>query len=100
INYYLKSAAAGPVTLEILGADGKSVRKYSSTDEVFTPDPATITVTTYWFRPLHALPATAGMHRFTWDLHYQSIDTPSPSGRARLGGPNLPIAAIGRNTVP
>jgi hypothetical protein len=101
INYYLKSAAAGPVTLEISGADGKPVRKYSSTDEVFTPDSSTITVPPYWFRPLHALPATAGMHRFTWDLHYQPIDSASSSGRgARLGGPNLPIAAIGRNTVP
>ena len=32
INYYLKSAASGPVTLEILGGDGKLVRRYSSTD--------------------------------------------------------------------
>jgi len=101
INYYLKSAASGPVTLEIVGADGKPVRKYSSTDEVFTPDPATITVPPYWFRPLHALPATAGMHRVTWDLHYQPIAASTGSGQgARLGGPNLPIAAIGRNTVP
>src|SRR4030095_13873439 len=100
INYYVKSAAAGPVTLEIFGADGKPVRTYSSTDEVFTPDSATITVPPYWFRPLHALPATAGMHRFTWDLHYQPIDSASGSGRgARLGGPNLPISRIGRNTV-
>ena len=86
INYYLKSAASGPVTLEILGADGKLGRKYSSTDEVFTPDPATITVPPYWFRPLHALPATAGMHRFTWDLHYQPLDAldaaASAAGRA------------------
>ena len=32
INYYLKSAAAGPVTLEILRQDGRLVRRYSSTD--------------------------------------------------------------------
>ena len=41
IDYYLKSAASGPVTLEIVGSDGKLVRRYSSADEVFTPDPAT-----------------------------------------------------------
>jgi hypothetical protein len=35
------------------------------------------------------------MHRFTWDLHYQPLD-----GGGRLGGPNLPIAAIAHNTVP
>jgi photosystem II stability/assembly factor-like uncharacterized protein len=94
INYYLKSAAAGPVTLEILGGDGKLVRRYSSTDEAFKPDPATINIPLYWFRPLTPLSAAAGMHRFTWDMHYQPLD-----GGGRLGGPTLPIAAIGRNTV-
>ncbi len=95
INYYLKSAASGPVTLEIVGSDGKLVRRYSSTDEAFKPNPATITVPLYWFRPLAALSAAPGMHRFTWDMHYQPLD-----GSGRLGGPNLPIAAIGHNTVP
>ena len=102
INYYLKSAATGPVTLEILGGDGKLVRRYSSTDEVFKPDPATINIPLYWFRPLAALSAAAGMHRFTWDMHYQPLTDPSTSsGRAGavLGGPNLPIAAIAHNTV-
>ena len=94
IDYYLKSAAAGPVTLEIVGSDGKPVRKYSSTDTVFTPDPATVTIPPYWFRPLAPLSAAAGMHRFTWDVHYQPLD-----GGGRLGGPNLPIAAIGHNTI-
>ena len=35
------------------------------------------------------------MHRFTWDVHYQPID-----GGNRVGGPTLPIAAVGHNTVP
>ena len=101
IDYYLKSAATGPVTLEIIGADGKPVRKYSSTDTVFTPDPATSTLPLHWYRPLAPLSASAGMHRFTWDVHYQ----PLPSVDAEqervymIGGPNLPIAAIGHNTI-
>jgi hypothetical protein len=95
IDYYLTTAASGVVTLEITGADGKLVRRYSSADEVFTPDPATINLPLYWFRPLRALPASAGMHRVTWDLHYQPLD-----GGGRLGGANLPIAAIPYNTVP
>jgi photosystem II stability/assembly factor-like uncharacterized protein len=95
INYYLKSAASGPMTLEIVGADGRLVRRYSSTDEAFTPDPATINVPVYWFRPLAPLSTGAGMHRFTWDMHYQPLD-----GGGRLGGPTLPIAAVGHNTVP
>jgi len=40
------------------------------------------------------------MHRFTWDLHYQPLDALDPAKPARVGGPTLPIAAIGRNTVP
>ncbi len=101
INYYLKSAASGPVTLEIFGGDGKPVRKYSSTDTVFTPDPATVTIPPYWFRTLTPLSAAAGMHRFTWDVHYQPLPS-TDSGQATapmIGGPNLPIAAIGHNTI-
>ncbi|MEO7273029.1 MAG: glycoside hydrolase, partial [Vicinamibacterales bacterium] len=95
INYYLKAAANGPVTLEILGAGGQVLRTYRSTDEVFTPDPATSAIPLYWYRPALTLGTTPGMHRFTWDVHYQPID-----GLNRVGGPTLPIAAIGRNTVP
>jgi hypothetical protein len=47
----------------------------------------------YWYRPLAPLSAAAGMHRFTWDVHYQ------PLGDPRIGGPNLPIAAIAHNTI-
>ena len=94
IDYYLKSAATGPVTLEIL--DGATVlRRYSSDDEVFRPNPATSTVPLYWFREPMILKTTPGMHRFTWDVHYQPVD-----GVNRVGGPTLPIASIGFNTVP
>jgi len=94
IAYYLKSAANGPVTLEISGSDGKPVRKYSSTDQVFTPDPATSALPLYWYRPLSPLSAAAGMHRVTWDVHYQPVD-----GGGHIGGPNLPMQAVGHNTM-
>jgi hypothetical protein len=71
------------------------LRKYSSDDEVFRPDPATATVPLYWYREPMVLATTPGMHRFTWDVHYQPVD-----GTNRVGGPNLPIAAIGHDTVP
>ena len=99
INYYLKSAASGPVTLEIIGADGRLVRRYSSTDEVFKPDPATIAVPPYWFREIAPLSTAPGMHRFTWDMHYQPLDALDAGQPVRIGGPNLPIAAIPQNTV-
>jgi hypothetical protein len=94
IDYYLRSAASGPVTLEVL--DGTTVlRKYSSEDEVFRPSPATSTIPLYWYREPMTLKTAAGMHRFTWDVHYQPVD-----GVNRVGGAGLPIAAIGYNTVP
>jgi hypothetical protein len=94
IDYYLKEAVQGPVTLEIDAADGRLVRRYSSDDPVFRPDPATIPVPLYWYRPPITLSTAAGMHRFTWDVHYQPLDG------NRVGGPNLPISAVPHNTVP
>jgi hypothetical protein len=93
INYTLASAATGPVTLEILDAAGKSVRRYSSTDRTENPDvstaPGTVVLVS---RGADAL-GDAGMHRFLWDVHYQPI----PGGGGRGG---LPIAAVPHDTVP
>jgi photosystem II stability/assembly factor-like uncharacterized protein len=94
IDYYLKSAASGPVTLEVTGSDGKLVRRYSSDDEVFRPDPATSNLPLFWFRPPVTLSTAPGMHRFTWDVHYQ------PLGPNVVGGPNLSSAAVPHNSVP
>jgi photosystem II stability/assembly factor-like uncharacterized protein len=95
INYYLKAAASGPVTLEIYGADNKLVRRYSSADPVTPlPDPAKdAPLPLYWYRQPQGLSAAAGMHRFTWDVHYQ----PLPGAGGGRGG--LPISAVPYNTV-
>ncbi len=95
INYYLKSDANGPVTLEILQQDGKLVRRYSSADVVpQLPDSRTnAPLPLYWYRPPQGLSASAGLHRFTWDVHYQPLGTGG-------GGGGLPIAAVPFNTVP
>ena len=98
VDYCLKSAASGPITLEILGADGKPVRRYASDDPVLRVDPATSSLPLYWFRPPMVLATEPGMHRFTWDLHYQPLAGGGGGGRG--GGANLPIAAVARNTVP
>jgi hypothetical protein len=92
VDYYLGGDAAGPVTLEILDAAGAVVRKYSSSDPVEPVDP-NLPVPTYWVRPSRSLPATAGMHRALWDMHY----TPLPGGGGRGG---LPMTAIVHDTAP
>jgi hypothetical protein len=83
-------ANSGPVTLEILDAAGKLVRRYSSADPVPPIDPM-LAVPLYWARPPRGLSAEPGLHRWLWDMHY----TPLPSSRTEL-----PIAAVPHNTVP
>jgi photosystem II stability/assembly factor-like uncharacterized protein len=89
INYYLKSDAAGPVTLEILDHAGKPVRRFSSEDKPEPVNERELNVPTYWIRPPQILPARAGMQRFVWDLHY-----PAPKAERY----EYPISAIYRDT--
>jgi len=87
INYYLKSAAATPIVLDILDSANKMVARFSSSDK---PDDIEaigkeVNIPTYWIRPSQILSTAAGMQRFVWNLHY-----PAPAGQR----PEYPIAAI------
>ena len=95
INYWLKSAAAGPVTLEVFTRDGRLVRRYSSEDPVFTPFTTSLPVPLYWYKPARALSTAPGLHRFFWDVHYQPLAAAGGGGRGGLG-----ISAIPGNTAP
>ena len=92
INFFLKTEATDSISLEILHENGESVRRYSSADPVFKPDPATASVPLYWYRPALVLQGSPGMHRFVWDMHYQPLDGIGLTEQ-------LPIAAVGYNTV-
>jgi photosystem II stability/assembly factor-like uncharacterized protein len=89
VDYYLASPASA-VTLEILDANGKLVRKYSNSDPSLPPT-ETDSVPVYWIRPPQTLGTGAGLHRYVWDLHY----TPAPGVEA-----SYPIAAVVHNTAP
>jgi hypothetical protein len=82
IDYYLKSASSGPVTIEILDGSQQVVRRYSSADAVRPPDPNTLAVNAVWQQPQQPPSADAGMHRFIWDLR----PTPPAGGRGGRGG--------------
>ncbi|OYU57354.1 MAG: glycoside hydrolase [Chitinophagaceae bacterium BSSC1] len=85
INYHLAQSAS-EVSLEILDATGKSIRKYSSKDKPYAiPD---VNIPLYWIRPQQGLSAAAGAHRFLWDMHYTPIDEPA----------EFPMTAIYQNT--
>jgi len=89
IDYWLPADAGGPVTLEIATRGGASVRRYSSADAPPPYDEKAFNVPLYWARPLRALPASKGMHRFVWDLRY-----PAPGAVQR----DFPISAIPHDT--
>ena len=71
IDYSLPASISGVVNLEILDGSGKLVRHYASTDAPYaTPgELAKQLIPLYWLKMPKALPASAGMHRWVWDLH-------------------------------
>ena len=88
IDYYLKEKPKGIVTLEIINADGKSVRQFTSADKPYNiPD---VNIPLYWIRPQQILSAEAGSHRFLWDMHYAPLDVPA----------HFPMNAIHADTPP
>jgi photosystem II stability/assembly factor-like uncharacterized protein len=91
IDYALPQEATGPVTLEILDGAGKVVRKYASTDapEATMEELSKQLIPLYWLRMPTTLPATPGMHRWVWDLHYT---TPT------AGNYEYPISAVPHDT--
>jgi photosystem II stability/assembly factor-like uncharacterized protein len=90
IDYYLPTAATGPVTLDIVDGSGAVIRHYASTDPAPAPKDEG-NIPWWWIRPLKSLSAAAGMHRFTWDMHYP----PAPGSRNAY-----PIAATPHDTAP
>ncbi|MBI3478659.1 MAG: glycoside hydrolase [Acidobacteria bacterium] len=74
IDYWVRSASAGPVVLEIRDAAGNLVRHFSSDDKPEPVNAKELNVPTYWLRPARVLSNAAGMHRFQWDLHYSEPD--------------------------
>ena len=69
LDYFLKSAATGEVTLDILDSKGTRIRHYSS-----QPPSAEImagNAPDYWFAPAPILETSPGLHRFVWDLREQ-----------------------------
>lgn len=88
VNYWLRDASPSPVTLEVLDAAGRVIRRYASTDTAQPPADAG-NVPAYWLRPTQVLSPAGGMHRFVWDLRYEPPPAITPS---------YPISAIVHDT--
>jgi photosystem II stability/assembly factor-like uncharacterized protein len=91
IDYSLPAGFSGTVTLEILDGSGKVVRKYGSNDapESTLEQLSKQLIPLYWLRMPKTLPATAGLHRWVWDMHYT---TPTATNYS------YPISAVPHDT--
>ncbi|MCX5756443.1 MAG: glycoside hydrolase [Gemmatimonadetes bacterium] len=127
LDYFLPANASGEVLIEVLDRARKVVRSYSSKDAMLDPHPAVDMVAydkicrarptatfcglpLYWpGRPI-GVATTAGMHRFSWDMHLEpfEIEDIENSGDEGATGavphntydePNAPWAAAGNYTV-
>jgi len=107
IDYFLPQQSSGTVSLDIYDSKGNLIRRYSSTDQpdVTQAELKKQLIPLYWIRMPKALPATEGMHRWVWDLHYPApvattheypiSAVPHQTPRTPLG----PIALPGQYTV-
>ena len=90
LDYYLPRDVSGTVSLQIIDVAGHVVRSYSSDDRPPQPDAGidptaynTVCQQTpnaphcafplYWAAPTPSISTKAGMHRFSWDMHYDPI---------------------------
>ena len=97
IDYFLKSAAT-TVTLEILDAQQKLVRRFSSEDrhpETHPPLP----IAERWLPKPEALETNPGMHRFVWNLRWGSSSGPSVDEESEYRNPSGPKVVPGIYTV-
>ena len=92
----MKTVPKGEIALEILDADGKSVRRYSSTKQVRLDQPPEPDAE----RPHRELEPVAGLNRFQWDLHYEPVpQVPGYSLFLYSRGESGPLALPGKYTV-
>jgi hypothetical protein len=91
VDYFLSKPAGGPVTIDVLDAQGKVVRHYSSDDkpEMTRAELEKQLIPLYWIRMPKTISTTAGMHRWVWDLHY-----PPPTAAKH----QYPISAVPHDT--
>ena len=78
IDYWLEHAAGSALAIDVIDAAGSVVRHVSSTDAPpFTEEESQRElIPSYWIRKPRAVGADTGMHRWVWDLHYETPRTP------------------------
>ncbi len=85
IDYYLKSPAYTPVTLDIYDMLGNPVQHFSSDTPAETINLSKINSTPDWVTRPTPLSAGVGVHRFVWDLRYALPSALKSHGQAGGG---------------
>lgn len=86
IDYYMKNAASGPVTLDIFDNSGNLVSHFSSETAPPKPDHPPYFMNA-WLPEFRPLTGNAGLNRFVWSLHYAS--PPAANHGYRMAVANL-----------
>jgi len=102
LDYFLSQSASGPVTLEVLDKQGKLVRRFASTDKPVPTEEelAKQLIPTYWVRRAKVLSTAAGMHRWVWDLHYPTPNSPRYEYPISAVPGDTPLAPLGPSALP
>ncbi|MEJ2215992.1 MAG: hypothetical protein P8099_05190 [Gemmatimonadota bacterium] len=105
IDYWLGSAPAGPVKLDIVDGQGHVVRSFASTDTA-TPPARPPFFTDWWLPRFRPLTTHAGHNRFVWNLRYPPPPAPGYSysisaiaGHGTIAVPQGPLVRPGTYTA-
>jgi photosystem II stability/assembly factor-like uncharacterized protein len=74
LDYYMARKPDGPVKLEIIDPSGKTVQTFSSKKKEEEGEPSELAAFFGGGRS-RPLPASEGMHRYTWNLRYPGVHT-------------------------
>jgi photosystem II stability/assembly factor-like uncharacterized protein len=97
IDYFLRSPAS-VVTLEIIDAEQKLVYRISS-EERHPEKHAPLPIAERWFPRPEILETSPGMHRFAWDLTWDSSSGLNPDEESQYRNPRGPKVVPGTYTV-
>jgi len=100
LDYILPADFSGPVRLEILAADGSVVSSFDS-ETIPAQAKARVYFAETWLGKREALPASAGHHRFVWNLRYAPPATlESMYSIAAVPGKPTPVLPEGAFVLP
>jgi hypothetical protein len=98
VDYFLRSGGGAQVALEVFNASNQLVRRYSSTEKP-SGKHQPLPIAERWFPAPQPLESSAGMHRFVWDLRWNTSGDAVDNDEDEAAPPKGPRVAPGEYTV-